>query len=81
MLTVWDNAEEVLSLKLPSPRYFAVIECGLPLAVSAEVVNVAVVPAKAPAPSDVAPTKNSTLPVGIPTPGATTVTVAVKVTD
>ena len=71
----------MLSLKLPSPRYFAVTECGLPVTVKAEVDRVAVFPAREPVPSDVGPSKNSTLPVGVPTPGATTLTCAVKVTD
>ena len=57
------------------------MECVLPLTVNAEVVRVAVVPAREPSPSDATPSKNSTLPVGIPRPGATTFTVAVKVTD
>ena len=32
-------------------------------------------------PRDVAPSKNSTEPAGVPVPGATTLTVAVNVTD
>ena len=39
------------------------------------------VPFKVPVPSEVAPLKNSTVPVGVPAPGPTGATVAVKVTD
>lgn len=38
-------------------------------------------PFSVPVPSVVAPSLNVTLPVGVPEPGAETVTVAVKVTD
>ena len=49
---------------------------------SALVVNVATPEAfSVPVPSDVAPSKNSALPAGVPVPGEFTVTVAVKVTD
>jgi len=62
-----------------SPPYCAVIEC-VP-AVSAEVANVAAPPPfRDPAPSTVAPSKKVTVPVGVPVPGAITVTVAVKFT-
>jgi len=42
---------------------------------------VATPPAKGDVPRDATPSKNSTIPVGVPDPGATAVTVAVKVTD
>jgi len=49
---------------------------------SEEVANVATPdPLSAPVPSVVPPSLNVTLPVGVPAPGATAATVAVKVTD
>ena len=53
------------------------------LTLNVEVLNVAVngaVARRAPAPSDFTPSKNSTVPVGVPAPGETTLTVAVNVT-
>jgi hypothetical protein len=47
----------------------------------AEVLNVAVVPLSGWVASSVAPSLNCTDPVGVPAPGAVTLTVAVKVTD
>ena len=47
---------------------------------SAEVVKVAWPPLSAPVPSVVVPSLKVTVPVGVPAPGATAVTVAVKVT-
>ena len=47
----------------------------------AEVTNVAVPELSVPVPSEVVPSKNSTLPVGVPAPEPVTLTVAVKVTD
>jgi len=44
-------------------------------------VNVAVPPDSVPVPSVVVPSRNVTVPVGVPVPGGTTATVAVKVTD
>ena len=71
---------EVLVAKLVSPAYAAVMLCGLPDTVSAEVVQVAT-----PLPftatllqTAVAPSLNVTVPVGTPVPCG--VTVAVKVT-
>ena len=46
-----------------------------------DVASVALPPESVPVPSDVAPSKNSTVPVGVPAPGADALTVAVKVTD
>jgi len=57
------------------PLYVAVILCD-PV-VNADVVNVAMLPASVPDPMFVAPSKNVTVPVGVPDPVAT---VAVKVT-
>ena len=70
----------MLAVKLPSAPYTAVIEW-LPTA-SAEVTNVAIPePSKVPVPSIVEPSMNVTVPVGIPEPGASPVTVAVNVID
>jgi hypothetical protein len=66
--------EDVLELKLPSPRYWAVIEC-VP-AVKAAVLTAAVLPHKGVVAIGVVPSKNSTDPVGVPAPGATTPIVA-----
>src|ERR1700752_419363 len=48
---------------------------------SAEVVNVAIPPLSVPVPMGLPPSRNVTVPVGVPLPGATGETVAVKVTD
>ncbi len=70
----------MLPLKLPSPLYCAVI-LGCAPTLSAEVASVAT-PLRftLPVPSVVAPSKNVTVPEGVPAPGALTDTVAVKVT-
>ena len=54
------DATDVLPVKAVLPRYCAVIECA-PTA-SADVLTDAVPPESVPSPSDVAPSKNSTLP-------------------
>ena len=46
-----------------------------------DVERVAVPPESVPVPNEVAPSKNSTVPLGVPAPGADALTVAVKVTD
>jgi len=71
----------VLALKLASLPYCAVmLECTL--TVKAEVDNVAMPPTPTvPVPRLVAPSKNVTVPDGLPAPGAIAATVAVKVTD
>jgi len=70
---------DVLPVKLALPEYTAVSECA-PTA-SAEVL-IAAEPAETGAvPSEVAPSKNSTVPGGEPAPGALTDTVAVSVVD
>src|ERR1043166_8852937 len=79
LLTVWVTVPEVLVLKLPSPLYTAVIECEA--AESAVVVNVAEVPLRPLVASGVPASLKVTVPVGVPPPGAVTLTVAVKVTD
>ena len=58
--------EDVLELKFPSPRYWAVIEC-VP-ADKAAVLTAAVLPLKGVVPIGVVPSKNSTDPVGVPAP-------------
>jgi hypothetical protein len=77
-LTVCVSADDVLVLKLPSPLYTAVIECDATL--NELVLNVAVPELKLLVASDVAPSLNVTVPVGVPAPGAAALTVAVKVT-
>ena len=69
----------MLVVKLASPRYTAVM-AWLP-AEREEVVKVAVPPLRVPEPMGVPASRNSMVPVGVPAPGATAVTVAVKVTD
>lgn len=49
--------------------------------VNAEVVNVATPPLSVPVPMGLPPSRKVTVPVGVPAPGATGETVAVKVTD
>jgi len=72
----------VLVLKLPSPTYVAVIEW-----VATDNAPVLKVHVKGEAagneqlPIVAAPSRKFTVPVGLPAPGAVTVTVAVKVTD
>ncbi len=81
LLTVCVKLGEVLPVKLVSPLYTAVI-VWLPT-VSALVEHCAVPPDKATAlqPAIVAaPSLNWTVPVGVPLPGAVTLTVAVNVT-
>ena len=66
------------------PPYAAVILCGLPATVSAEVAYVAMPEAfVVPVPRVVVPSRNVTVPPAgaVPLPGEFTVTVAVKVTD
>ena len=48
---------------------------------SAEVVNVAMPPLSVPVPIGLPPSRNVTVPTGVPDPGATAETVAVNVTD
>jgi len=78
-LTVWDNDEEVLPVKLLSALYVAVIEC--PPTASVVVVRAAVLPVRLTVATVAAPSLNVTVPVGVPAPGATAATVAVKVSD
>jgi hypothetical protein len=76
LTTVCDNGADVEPLNVASPPYSAVIECAP--AGSDDVVSVACpAPFSAPVPSVVAPSRNVTVPVGVPDAGD--VTVAVKV--
>ena len=69
----------MLALKFPSLLYTAVMECVAVESVEIETPPVALVSAAEPI--EVAPSKNSTEPVGVPAPGAVALTVAVNVTD
>ena len=78
-VTTCVTVDDVLVKKSELPLYTAVIEW---LArVSAEVVTDAEPPDRVTTPSDVAPSKNSIEPVGVPAPGEVADTVAVNVTD
>ena len=78
-LTVCGQAADAAPRKLPSPEYVAVIEWTP--AARVEVVNVAVPLVRVAVPRLAAPSRKVTVPVGVPAPGATALTVAVKVTD
>ena len=70
----------MLALKLASPPYCAVM-AACTLTLNDEMVIVAMPPAPTlPDPMLVAPSKNVTVPDGLPAPGATATTVAVNVT-
>jgi hypothetical protein len=73
------TAEDVLPRKFASSAYVTVMECEPGL--SEEVVNVACPPLKVPVPRIAGPSKNVTVPVGVPAAGAIGVIVAVRVTD
>lgn len=77
VLTVSTRAPDVLPVKFPSPLYFAVIECVPPR--SGETLSCALLLETVADPSDVAPSKNVTLPVALP-PLIDGNTVAVNVT-
>ena len=77
VFTVCAKAAEVLVPKVESPEYFAVIECEP--ALRADVVNVALPALKVPLPIALAPSRNETVPDGVP--GEVLLTVAVNVTD
>lgn len=79
MFTVCMSVLDVLAEKLLLPPYAALIEW-LPR-LSVEVLNVAIPPLSVFEPKVVAPSLKVTVPVGVPDPGATALTVAVKVTD
>jgi len=66
-------------LKLASPLYCAMIE-KLPECVNVAVSVAVPVPDSGLVPMVIVPLRNVTVPVGVPAPGAVTVTVAVKVT-
>jgi hypothetical protein len=70
----------VLLAKFVSPPYAPVIEC-VPTE-SVLVLKVATPEAlSVPVPRVVVPSRNETVPVGVPVPGATAATVAVNITD
>jgi hypothetical protein len=67
----------VLVPNVESPEYFAVIECDP--AARVEVVSVALPALKVPVPIEFVPSRNETVPDGVP--GEVLLTVAVNVTD
>ncbi len=77
-LTVWLRGEDVLGLLSTSPAYEAVIEW-IPVASDA-MERRAVSAASVAVPSDVDPSKNSTLPVGVFPTAVSCVTVAINMT-
>ena len=78
--TAWVSALEVLPLKLPSPPYVAVIECGPTESAVVESLNALPPSRETGDPKFVPSMWNCTLPVGAPAPGDTGATVAVNVT-
>ena len=70
----------VLVRKLVSPAYTTVILWLVPTAREV-VLKVPTPPVRVPVPIWVAPSKNVTVPVGVPLPGEAALTVAVNVTD
>ena len=76
--TVWVKVVETLALKLPSPLYDAVSAWVPPL--RAEVVIVAWPETRLAAGWEIPSMAKTTLPVGVPMPGATALIVAVMVT-
>jgi hypothetical protein len=77
VFTVCAKAAEVLVPNVASPEYFAVIECEP--ALRADVVKVALPALRVPLPIEFAPSRNETVPEGVP--GELLLTVAVNVTD
>jgi hypothetical protein len=78
VFTVWVSAADVLVMNVASPEYFAVMECEL--AVRVDVENVAcAVASRVCVPSTDVPSRNVTLPLGVP--GEVLVTAAVNVMD
>jgi hypothetical protein len=77
--TDWAIEFDVLETKFESPPYCAVIECEP--APSDDVSSTATpLEFRVLAPSELAPSKNVAVPVGVPAPGALTVILAVNVT-
>jgi hypothetical protein len=77
-VTVWLSAVDVWPVKLLSPPYTAVMLL-LPRGTFA-VVSEALPLLSFPDPSGVLPSMNVTVPLGVPAPGKTAATVAVRVT-
>src|SRR6266567_1290433 len=79
-LTVCVKLAEVLPLKLPSPLYTAVMVCE-PTESEEMLSLAALLPDKVTGAPKLEPsTLNCTVPVGVPAPGATALTVFVKIT-
>lgn len=80
LFTVCESIDDVFVAKFVSPPYTAVMLWVLTESVNVE--NVATpAPFRVPVPRVVAPSLKVTVPVGVPDPGDTAATVAVKVTD
>jgi hypothetical protein len=79
VFTTWSTAADVLAVKEKSPEYTAVNEW-VPTVNPLVEIDAWPAPLTGMAPSDVAPSKNSTLPTGTPAPGAVTLTCAETVT-
>ena len=65
-LTVCAKFAEVLARKLESPLYFAEIECAPERREVAPVVSEAMPPERVALPRELLPSKNVTVPVGVP---------------
>lgn len=78
VFTVCVNTAEVLEINVASPEYLAVMECDPVLKLELEKVACAV-PSRFPVPIWLAPSKNVTVPLGVPVEAL--VTLAVNVTD
>ena len=81
LFTTWAIGDEVLALKLRSPKYFALIPPLLPASSDETAILACPAPFNVPVPNIVGPISKLTVPVGIPDPGATATTVAMRVTD
>jgi hypothetical protein len=77
--TVWVTTEDVLPTKLVFPAYTAVNEWLPP--VNVEVAVIAAPPKSVAVPITVLPSLKVTVPVGVPVPGDTVLTTALRVTD
>src|SRR5262249_37320378 len=80
LLRVGEVAAGLLPLNLPSPTYWARMRCE-PADSVLELKVATPLALSVPVPTTFVPSMKLTVPVGMPTPGATVVTVAVNVTD
>ena len=80
LFTVWRSGLKGLKLKLSSPPYSAVM-VWMPTVRLSVLMVACPEPSRVLIPSIVAPSMKVTFPVGVPAPGGTAETVAVKVTD